>query len=145
MEKQGYKVSKLFVPQESDRFTMLKFIEFQSIHNNDESIDDAEMDDISVPTGIIDAWKVNHKYKELLSELGISRFDNQHAILVINEQINKHSSQKEIDDKLGEGLFDENEIKEQNDFVKTQSKINAIILWRTTRLSISSIAFKSWI
>ena len=145
MEKQGYKVSKLFVPQESDRFTMLKFIEFQSTNNSDGSNDDVEMDDISVPTGVIDAWKVNHKYKKLVSELGISRFDYQHAILVINEQIDKHSSQKEIDDKLGEGLFDENEIKEQNYFEKTQSKINAIILWKTTRLSISDIAFKSWI
>ena len=65
MEKQGYKVSKLFVPQESDRFTMLKFIEFQSTNNSDGSNDDAEMDDISVLIGIIDTWKVNHKYTQL--------------------------------------------------------------------------------
>ena len=112
MEKQGYKISKLFVPHESDRFTMLKFIEFQLTHNSDGSNDDAEMDDISVPTGVIDFWKVNHKYKLLVNELGISRFDNKQAILVINEQIDKHNSQKEIEAKLRDRLFNENEIKE---------------------------------
>ena len=84
MEKQGYKDNKLFIPQESDWFIMLKFIKFQSASNSYVSNDDAEIDDISVPTGEINTWKVNHKYKQLVNKLGINRFDNKQAILVIN-------------------------------------------------------------
>ena len=142
MDKQELKVSKLFVPKQWDRFIMKRFIESHPDYNSSEYNDDVEMGDISVPTRIIDAWIINNEYKEFIKELRISKFNNEHAILVIKEQIHKHSNKEEIDGSLIAGLFDEEDAKDPNELFETQSKINAIFLWITTRLWLPSIAFK---
>ena len=100
------------------------------------------MRDIAVPFGIIDAWKLNSGYKQLLEELKIQNFDNRHAITMILEQIKKYRNNEELKFELNSELFYDIDSIDNNWFPSTESNLEAIFLWRTTHLPVSSITFK---
>ena len=48
------------------------------------------MEEMAIPVWIIDAWKLNNAYKQLLTEVNIQDCDNKYALVVISDRINKH-------------------------------------------------------
>ena len=136
------KISNYFVPKFSNQFKMNKFDGFESEFSDEVINNDADMKDIAVPFGIIDAWKLNSGYKQLLEELKIQNFDNRHAIAMILEQIKKYRNNEELKFELNSELFYGIDSIDNIWFPSTESNLEAIFLWRTTHLPVSSIAFK---
>ena len=71
---------------------MKKFNESELIISKVTKDGDVEMKDEVLPTGIIDAWKINKAYKLLLVEMGIQQFDNESSLVMIQELIEKHKN-----------------------------------------------------
>ena len=142
MSKDSSKISNFFAPKFSKRFVISKFQGFQSDFTHEKNNSDANMEEIAIPVGIINAWKLNNAYKQLLTEMNIQDCDNKYALVVINDQINKHKNDEwskfEVDTEL---FYDNEQINEDKSSI-AEKDIDTIFLWRTSHLPVSSIAFK---
>ena len=137
------KLSNLYTPCITKRFAMSSCQNFdlqeQILHRRA----DEEMMDDDIPIGIIDSWRTNDQYKSLIQAFNITQFENVEALKMIEEEI------KKIDEELeGYWASDSCIMKDIYAWAEDQNWISeeglqAIYLWRTTRLSLSSIAFKT--
>ena len=78
----------------------------------------------------------------LLVEIDIQQFDNESSVVMISEQIENTRNMINIKKALTINIdiwYDE--IKEDQS-LQSEEALNSIILWCTTHLSLSSIAFK---
>ena len=142
MKKSETKVSKFFVPANTQRFTMTKHADLKCSFESEEREIKVEIEHAFIPFGVIDAWKLNDSYKILLHQMNINNFENNDAIKLIMNQINKYEMNKadwlDIDPYIWKAEDDENVCEPQ----ATEEYIKVMYLWRSTRLPISSIAFK---
>ena len=100
------------------------------------------INEIAIPTRIIDAWKFNHAYKQLLEEMNIQGYNSEFALVAIKNQNDKYNALEQSDFEVNsELLYDDNHINEEKPII-SEKDISAIFLWRTSHLSVSSIAFK---
>ena len=136
------KTNNFFAPKFSKRFVISKFQGFQLDFTLEKNNSDVNMEEIAIPVGIIDDWKLNNAYKQLLTEINIQDWDNKYVLVVISDQINKHKndewSQFEVDTEL---FYDNEQINEDKSSI-AEKNIYVIFLWRTSDLLVSSISFK---
>ena len=112
---------------------------FKIICHND-NIETCEQD---IPSGIIDAWKLNNSYKQLIEELEIHKYDNAQIISVFEEYIKQHKNEQKLCINIWKDLANINDFIQINQSILTSLYQDAIFLWHTTHLSIPSIAFKT--
>ena len=121
---------------------MTKFEGFQPELSNEKLSDDTNIREIAIPVGLIDACKLNHAYKQLLDELNMQDYDTEYALLAIKNQIDKHKTGEQSNIQVNADLWHDDNIINADQPVISEKDINAILLWRTSHLSISSIAYK---
>ena len=97
----------------------------------------------AIPSGIIHAWKKNNAYKQLLEELEIHKFDNAQIISVFEERIKQQKDEQKVYVNIYEDLANTNDSIQIDRPILTNLYQDVIFIWRTTNLSIPSIAFKA--
>ena len=143
MQQESYKTSQIFVPSVSKRFTMKIFKGFEPSFKIVNHNDDVEMCEQAIPFGIIDAWKINNAYKQLLEELEIHKFDNAQIVSIFEERIKQQKDEQKVFVNIYEDLANTNDSIQIDQPILTNLYQDVIFLWRTTHLSIPSIAFKA--
>ena len=136
-----YRVNNLLTWAFSKRLILASHSNSKSIALHRDNDFDEEMSEYSIPFGISDAAKLNKNYTEFIKQLSISSFSNYealHRIISIWSDNNKRnidrSNLKFLEDKANIKI-EEN----QANFLDIESEV--IEMW-TTKLPVSSIAFK---
>ena len=74
--------------------------------------------------------------------MNIQGYNSEYALVAIKNQIDKYNALEQSDFEINsELLYDDNHINEDKPII-SEKDISAIFLWRTSHLSVSSIAFK---
>ena len=95
-----------------------------------------------IPTGIIDGWKVNSLYKTLIEVLQIGQYQNTEAVSMIENVIKQNDEESEMFWNPNSCIMKDSHSYEEVDNCTSEIELKALYLWRTTRLSLSSIAFE---
>ena len=69
-------------------------------------------------------------------------YDTEYALLAIKNQIDMHKTGEQSNIQVNADLWHDDNIINTDKPVISEKDINAILLWRTSHLSVSSIAFK---
>ena len=88
--------------------------------------EDTNINEITIPTGITDAWKLNHAYKQLLEEMNMQGYNSEYALVAIKNQIDKYNALEQSDfEVISELLYDDNHINEDKPII-AEKDISAI-------------------
>ena len=86
---------------------------------------------------------INNAYKQLLEELEIHKFDNAQIVSIFEERIKQQKYKQKVFVNIFEDLANTNDSIQIDRPILTNLYQDVIFLWRTTHLSILSIAFKA--
>ena len=137
------KLSNLYNPCIAKRLTVSSFHNFNYQRQKSDRNEDEEMSNDDIPIGIINSWKTNDLNKSLIQAFNIKQYENVEALKIIEEEI------KKVDEEPERYWTPDSCIMQDLHFwTEGHSWISAegweiIYLWRTTRLLLSSIAFKT--
>ena len=137
-----WKLSNLFTPSLTKRFAMSNF---EGRKTKDLQLDnegDVSIWEDGIPTGIIDGWKVNSLYKTLIEVLQIGQYQNTEAVSMIEDVIKQNDEESEMFWNPNSCIMKDSHSYEEVDNCTSEIELKALYLWRTTRLSLSSIAFE---
>ena len=135
-------VSNLLTPAFSKRLIITNHFNSKPIDLHIDNDFNEEMSEYSIPFGISDAAKLNKIYTEFIKELSISSFSNYEVLdriistLSDNNKRNIHRSNLKFLEDNANIQIEEN----QANFSNIKSEV--IYMWRTTKIPVSSIAFK---
>ena len=144
MKDESKRLSNVFWPLFSSRFVIRKFSDYDEPKYSQYSDEDVLMQDDNLPIGLIDSIKANHAYKELVKIFRIEEVENQIALDLIDHEIIEYCSKNKAVDfewKL-EWNIDYDPEKHQQ-VPMTEQEIEIIMLWRTSKLSLTSIGYKT--
>ena len=120
--------------------------EFTSQRINDNLADledDDKMQDDTIPVGIIDSIKMNKEYKDLLKNLEINQLENIQALHEIEDAINSNDNFNITKIfKIHRDVQHDDKNWQQIDKSQLQQDIDIIFLWRSSKLSLTSISQK---
>ena len=108
------------------------------------SDEDVHMQVDNLPIGLIDSTKTNHAYKELIKIFGIEEMENQIVLYLIDHKINEYCSKNKVagfEWKLDWNI--DYDFEKHQQVSMTEQEIEIIILWRASKLSLSSIEYKT--
>ena len=135
-------LSNFFVPKSSKQFRLKKFDESSIDEIERMKVKPTSSLDVELPVGLWDGCKVNKEYKSLLEILETSKISGNDILLLIQNSISSIKNHQ-----LSEGMFRELISLRQNPAMEieqwpTPSEIEAVVLWRTTRLGFDDLAQK---
>ena len=133
-------LSNFFVPKSSKQFRLKKFDESNIDEIERMKVKTTSSLDAELPVGLWDGCKVNKEYKSLLEILETSKISGNDILLLIQNSISPIKNHQ-----LSEGMFRELISLRQNPAMEieqwpTPSEIEAVVLWRTTRLGFDDLA-----
>ena len=79
---------------------MTKFQGFQRWERNE----DTNIIEISITNGIIDTWKLNRTYKQLLEEMNMQGYNAENALVAIKNQIDNYNVPEQSDFEVNSEL-----------------------------------------
>ena len=138
----SYRVSNLLTPAFSKRLIITSHSNLKPITLHWDNDFDEVMSKYSIPFGISDAAKLNKNYTEFIKEFSKSSFSNYK---VLDRIISTWSDndKREIDRSNLKFLEDKANIQiEENQANFSNIESEVIYMWRTTKIPVSSIAFK---
>ena len=101
------------------------------------------MQDDTIPVGIIDSIKTNKEYKDLLKNLEINQLENIQALHEIEDAINSNDNFNITKNfKIHRDVHYDDKNWQQIDKSQLQQDIDIIFLWRSSKLSLTSISQK---
>ena len=137
----SYRLNNLFTSSSSKILMITNQDYLKPILVNMKNNDDQEMQEYAIPSGVSDVARLNKNYKELINELSISEISNQEAL----KKILHVWKDDELDNNYAKWIFLKNNksaSKEEKKLKEQKYENEIIYIWRTTKLSIPSIAFK---
>ena len=144
MKGESKRLSNVFWPLFSSRFVIKKSSDYDEPKYIQYSDEDVLIQDDNLPIGLIDSIKANHAYKELIEIFGIEEMENQIALDLIDHEINEYCSKNK---EAGfEWKFEwkiDYDPEKHKQVPMTEQEIEIIMLWITSKLSLTSIGYKT--
>ena len=138
----SWKLSNLYTPKYTKDIKFTELADLAPIHFKDQLEDEKSNESIVVPSGICDPIKNSQSYKELISTLNISTYDNNDAFIMIKGRLKSENIEDQINSNLLEEIENLNNERRVSHSSNSQQETDIIFLWRSTKLSIKSIAVK---
>ena len=138
----SWKLSNLYIPKYTKDLKFTELTDLASIHYKNQPEDEKYGESDVVPSGICDPVKNSHPYKKLISALNIVVYNNIDALTMIKEKLESDSIEDEVNSDLLEEITNLNNERRDSHSSDLLQEIDAIFLWRSTKLSIKSIAIK---
>ena len=139
---ESYKLTNLFTPYSSKRFYVKNRADLWIADLEQKDDEDDLMTIFNIPSGISYAAKINKNYRLIIDELEIAKVTNHEAYDKIWNTWKKVWSMDKLDDfpilKDQEQVASDEELQK----LKNKTEIEAIYLWRGSKMKISSIALK---
>ena len=142
MENAYSRLSNIYTPSLSANFVMKKFNELETIDSDSNLEEDAILDDLYLPCEVINGCKGNQTYKKLIEELKINDLNNKEALEMITKEIKLNQKKRSLNLELIP-INDNNSTQQRHEELSiTNKELKIIYLWRASKLSLHSIAYK---
>ena len=136
-------LSNFFVPKTSRQLSLKAIADLNLKPTSAKTLLRTLTNEARLPIGLSDGWKINKEYKELTELLEVNTFSWEEALKGIQSQINTNK----VDNICSEILDQLDAIQQTSemniDQQVTESELEVIVLWKTSRLSNANLALKT--
>ena len=141
-DKYFWKLSNLYISNNCNCIKFSKLSDLSSVDNSLIIDTEENKNEDELPYILCDAVKNSTTYKSLLTLFGIHHYENIDAFEVTKLKLGSESANCDIADNLLKEMLSLNEDMKDSDNSELRQETDMIYFWRSSKLSVRSIAAK---